>query len=65
MRRCYDGLIREVHEYLSKFGLKRMKIIIEPYLETSYDRPVMDILDQLLSEELNHKLSRKTENMLN
>ena len=49
-----------VHEYLSKLGMSTMENI-----ETSHDRPVMDILDHLLSEELKHKLSRKTENMLN
>ena len=54
-----------VHEYLSKLGMSTMENIIDSYLETSHDRPVMDILDHLLSEEIKHKLSRKTENMLN
>ena len=54
-----------VHEYLSKLGMTTMESIIDTYLETSRDKPVMDILDHLLSEELKHKLSRKTENMLN
>ncbi|WMT45591.1 MAG: IS21-like element helper ATPase IstB [Cuniculiplasma divulgatum] len=50
-----------VHEYLSRLGLTT----IDSYLETSHDRPVAEILDHLLSEELKHKLSKKTENMLN
>jgi hypothetical protein len=54
-----------VHEYLSKLGLTTMESTIDSYLETSHDRPVMDVLDHLLSEELKHKLSRKTENMIN
>ena len=54
-----------VHEYLSKLGMTTMESIIDTYLETSRDKHVMDILDHLLSEELKHKLSRKTENMLN
>ena len=54
-----------VHEYLSKLGMSTMESIIDSYLETAHDRPVMDILDHLLSEELKHKLSKKTENMLN
>ena len=54
-----------VHEYLSKLGMTTMESIIDSYLETSHDKPVMDILDHLLSEELRHKVSRKTENMLN
>ena len=54
-----------VHEYLSKLGMTTMESIIDTYLETSHDKPVIDILDHLLSEELGHKLSRKTENMLN
>ena len=54
-----------VHEYLSKLGMTTMESIIDSYLETSHDKPVMDILDNLLSEELRHKLSKKTENMLN
>ena len=54
-----------VHEYLSKLGMKTMESIIDSYLGTSHDKPVMDILDHLLLEELKHKLSKKTENMLN
>ena len=54
-----------VHEYLSRLGMTTMESIIDSYLEVSHDRPVMDILDHLLSEELKHKLSKKTENMLN
>ena len=54
-----------VHEYLSRLGMSTMESIIDSYLETSHDWPVMDILDHLLPEELKHKLSRKTENMLN
>ena len=54
-----------IHEYLSKLGMKTMESIIDSYLETSHDKPVMEILDHFLSEELKHKLSRKTENMLN
>ena len=56
---------QRVHEYLSKLGLTTIENTIDSYLETSHDRPVMEILDHLLSEELKHKLSRKTENMLN
>ena len=54
-----------IHEYLSKLGMTTMESIIDTYLETSRDKPVMDILDHLLSEELKHKISRKRENMLN
>ena len=54
-----------IHEYLSKLGMTTMESIIDTYLETSHDKPVMDILDHLLSEELKHKISRKTEIMLN
>ena len=54
-----------VHEYLGKLGLTTMENMIDSYLEASHDRLVIDILDHLLSEELKHKLSRKTENMLN
>ena len=54
-----------VHEYLSKLGMTTVERIIDSYLETSHDKTVMDILDHLLSEELKHKLSKKTENMLN
>ena len=54
-----------VHEYLSKLGMTTMESIIDSYLETSHDKSVIDILDHLLSEELRHKLSKKTENMLN
>ena len=42
-----------------------MEILIDTYHETSHDKSVMDILDHLLSEELKHKISRKTDNMLN
>ena len=48
-----------VHEYLSKLGMTTMESIIDSYLETSHDKPVMEILDHLLSEELRHKLSKK------
>ena len=54
-----------VHEYLSKLGMTTMESIIDSYLDVSHHRPVMDILDHLLSQELKHKLSKKTENMLN
>ena len=54
-----------VHEYLSKLGLTTMENTIDSYLESSNGKPVMDILDHLLSEELKHKLSKKMENMLN
>ena len=53
-----------VHEYLGRLGLSTMDSTIDSYLERSHDRPVMEILDHLLSEELKHKISRKTENML-
>ena len=54
----------KVHEYLSRLGLTTIENTIDSYLESSHDRPVMEILDHLLSEELKHKISRKTENML-
>ena len=54
----------KVHEYLSRLGLTTMENTIDSYPESSHDRPVMEILDHLLSEELKHKISRKTENML-
>ena len=54
-----------VHECLIKLGMTRMESIIDSYLEISQDRPVMHILDHLLSEELKHKLSKNTENILN
>ena len=53
----------KVHEYLSRLGLTTIENTIDSYLESSHDRPVMEILDHLLSEELKHKISRKTENM--
>ena len=37
-----------VHEYLSKLGMTTMESIIDTYLETSRDKPVMDILGHLL-----------------
>ena len=49
-----------VHEYLSKLGITTMESIIDSYIETSHDKPVMDILDHLLSEELKYKPSKKT-----
>ena len=54
-----------VHDYLSRLGLSTMEGTIDSYLELSYGKPVMEILDHLLSEELKHKVSKKTENMLN
>jgi DNA replication protein DnaC len=54
-----------VHEYLSKLGLTTMESIMDSYPETSHGKPLMDILDHLLSEDLKHKASKKTENMLN
>ena len=54
-----------VHEYLSKLGLSVIESTIDSYLETSQGKPVLDVLDHLLSEELKHKLSKKMENMLN
>jgi DNA replication protein DnaC len=54
-----------VHASLSKLGLTTMESTIDNYLESSHGKPVMEILDHLLSEELRHKLSKKTENMLN
>ena len=42
-----------------------MESTIDSYLELSHGKPVIEILDHLLSEELKHKLSKKTENMLN
>ncbi len=54
-----------VHDYLNKLGLSTFEKSMDSYLETAHDRPFMDILDHLLAEEVKHKLSRKTENMLN
>jgi DNA replication protein DnaC len=54
----------KVHEYLSRLGLTTIENTIDSYLETSHERPFMEILDHLLSEELKNKISRKTENML-
>ena len=54
----------KVHEYLSRLGVTTMENTIDSYLESSHGKTVMDILDHLLSEELKHKISRKTENML-
>ena len=48
-----DSYERE-HECLSKLGMTTMESIIDSYLEISHDRPVMDILDHLLLEELKH-----------
>ena len=54
-----------VHGYLNRLGLTVMDATIDNYLENARDRPVMDILDHLLAEEVKHQTSRKTENMLN
>ena len=54
----------KVHEYLSRLGLTTIENTIDSYLESSHERPFMEILDHLLSEELKNKISRKTENML-
>ena len=54
-----------VHEYLSRLGLSTIENTIDSYLELSHGKPVMEILDHLLSDELKHKVSKKTENMLN
>ena len=54
-----------VHEYLIRLVMTTIENIIDSYLEASNNRHVMEILDHLLSEELKHKLSRKTENILN
>ena len=54
-----------VHDYLSRLGLSTMEGTIDSYLELSDGKPVMEVLDHLLSEELKHKVSKKTENMLN
>ena len=54
----------KVHEYLSRLGLTTIENTIDSYLESSHERPFMEIFDHLLSEELKHKISRKTENML-
>ena len=54
-----------VHGYLGKLGLSTIDATIDSYLETAHGKPVMEILDHLLSGELAHKVSRKTENMLN
>ena len=60
-----QSLMRKVDQLKGIIGELTSENIIDSYLEASHDRPVMDILDHLLSEELKHKLSRKTENMLN
>ena len=53
----------KIHEYLSRLGLTTMENTIDRYLESSDGKTVIEILDHLLSEELKHKISRKTENM--
>jgi len=50
-----------VHEYLQKLHLSTMDSIIDTYLESSHDRPVMDVLDHLLSEEVKNQKSRHVE----
>ncbi|OWP56107.1 MAG: hypothetical protein B2I17_07615 [Thermoplasmatales archaeon B_DKE] len=50
-----------VHEYLQKLHLSTMDGIIDTYLESSHDRPVMEILDHLLSEEVKKQKSRHVE----
>ena len=54
----------QFHEYLGKLGLTAMESSIHTYLEVSKNKPIMEILEQLLSEELGHKLSKRTEKML-
>ena len=54
-----------MHEYLGKLGLTTMERIMDSYLEVSHEKPFIDIMDHLLSEDLKNKLSRKTGNMLN
>lgn len=54
-----------VREYFSKLGLTTIEGTIDSYLETSRGKTLMDILDHLLSDELRHKLSKNTKNMLN
>ena len=53
-----------VHEYLGKLGLSVIEGTIDSYLETTHGKPVMEILDHLLSQEVKYKISKKTENML-
>ena len=50
-----------VHEYMQKLHLSTMEGILDTYLESSHDRPVMDILDHLLSEEVKNQKSRRVE----
>ena len=53
-----------MHEYLGKLGLSTTDATIDSYLETALGKPVMEILDHLLSQEVKYKISKKTENML-
>ena len=54
-----------VHEYLGKLGLSVIEGTIDSYLETAHGKHVMDVLDHLLSEEVQSKASKKTGGMLN
>ncbi|MEM0133615.1 MAG: hypothetical protein QXU18_00080 [Thermoplasmatales archaeon] len=43
-----------VHEYLGKLGLFVTDSTIDSYLETAHGKPVLEVLDHLLSEEVKH-----------
>ena len=54
-----------VHEYLNRLGLSVTEQIIDNYLESSGDRPFMEILVHLLEQETKNLRSRKVEMRLN
>ena len=54
-------IYKRVHGNLNKLGLSVTEEAIDSYLETSYDRGVMEILDHLLDQEVKNLNSRHVE----
>ena len=54
-----------VHEYLNRLGLSITEQIIDNYLESSKDKPFMEILEHLLEQETKNRKSKKVEMRLN
>lgn len=50
-----------VHDYLNRLGLTATEETIDAYLETAHDRPVMEILDHLLEQEVKNLNNRRVE----
>jgi DNA replication protein DnaC len=50
-----------VHDYLNRLGLNVTEEAIDTYLETAHDKPVMDILDHLLEQEVKNLNNRHVE----